>query len=156
MLHQDHSVPGPRHATGPSVVTAAGAEAVLDHIAPRDDVIVPMANGEPPGLLDALERHHTRLDGVRIHQMHALHPRPSIDGRCGDHLRHVSYFLSPVTRPAYWAGHIDLVPNHFSEMPHLLRTATKCSIVLAAASPPDRHGYFSLGTNADYVAPLIG
>src|SRR5829696_4613783 len=93
-----------------------------------------MANGEPPGLLDALERHHTSLDGVRIHQMHALHPRPSIDGACGDRLRHVSYFLSPVTRPAYWAG----------------------SIVLAAASPPDRHGYFSLGTNADYVAPLIG
>ena len=25
-------------------------------------------------------------------------------GACGDHLRHVSYFLSPVTRPAYWAG----------------------------------------------------
>ena len=27
---------------------------------------------------------------------------------------------------------------------------------MAAASPPDRHGYFSLGTNADYVARLIG
>jgi acyl-CoA hydrolase len=115
-----------------------------------------MANGEPPGLLDALEAHHTALDQVRVHQMHALHPRPSIDGRCGDHLRHVSYFLSPVTRPAYWERACDLVPNHFSEMPHLLRTATKCSIVLAAVSPLDRHGYFSLGTNAEYVAALIG
>jgi acyl-CoA hydrolase len=28
--------------------------------------------------------------------------------------------------------------------------------VLAAASPPDRHGYFSLGTNAEYTAALIG
>jgi acyl-CoA hydrolase len=28
--------------------------------------------------------------------------------------------------------------------------------VLAAASPPDRHGYFSLGLNADYVASFIG
>jgi hypothetical protein len=28
--------------------------------------------------------------------------------------------------------------------------------VLAAASPPDRHGYFSLGTNAEYIAALIG
>jgi acyl-CoA hydrolase len=136
--------------------SALPAEAVLSHIPPEADVIVPMANGEPPGLLDVLEREHTLLEGVRVHQMHALHPRPSIRGECGDHLRHVSYFLSPVTRPAYWAGHVDLVPNHFSEMPHLLRTATKCSIVLAAASPPDRHGYFSLGTNAEYVAPLIG
>ena len=137
--------------TGP-----VAAEAVLEHIPREADVIVAMANGEPVGLLDVLEANHERLHGVRIHQMHALHPRPSIEGECGDHLRHVSYFLSPVTRPAYWAGRCDLVPNHFSEMPHLLRTATKCSLVLAAVSPPDRHGYFSLGTNAEYVAALIG
>jgi acyl-CoA hydrolase len=140
----------------PAVPAEAAPEAVLEHVIPGADVIVAMANGEPPGLLDVLETHHRELDGVRLHQMHALHRRPSIDGLCGDHLRHVSYFLSPVTRPAFWAGACELVPNHFSEMPHLLRTATKCSLVLAAASPPDRHGYFSLGTNAEYVAALIG
>ena len=135
---------------------AVAADAVLEHVEPGADLIVAMANGEPVGLLDALEAHHEQLDGVRVHQMHALHPRPSIEGALGEHLRHVSYFLSPVTRPAYWAGRCDLVPNHFSEMPHLLRSATRCSVVLAAASPPDRHGYFSLGTNAEYVAALIG
>src|SRR5215218_3066259 len=139
-----------------SLLHEAPADSVLAHITPGADVIVAMANGEPPGLVDILEAHHRELDGVRLHQMHALHARPSIDGLCGDHLRHVSYFLSPVTRPAFWAGTCELVPNHFSEMPHLLRTATKCSLVLAAASPPHRHGYFSLGTNAEYVAALIG
>jgi len=54
------------------------------------------------------------------------------------------------------AGGCDLVPNHFSEMPRLLEVSTRDAIVLAAASPPDRAGYFSLGTNADYVAALIG
>ena len=29
-------------------------------------------------------------------------------------------------------------------------------MVLAAASPPDRHGYFSLGPGADYAASFIG
>jgi acyl-CoA hydrolase len=29
-------------------------------------------------------------------------------------------------------------------------------LVVAAASPPNRHGYFSLGTNCDYTASLIG
>jgi acyl-CoA hydrolase len=48
------------------------------------------------------------------------------------------------------------VPNHFSEVPRLLRETTRCSLVLAAAAPLDRHGYFSLGTNCDYVAPFIG
>ena len=98
----------------------------------------------------------TRFRGVRVHQMHALHDRPYLHGACRDHLLHVSYFLSPVTRPAFHERGCELVPNHFSEVPRLLRETTRCSLVLAAASPMDRHGYFSLGTNCDYVAPFIG
>jgi acyl-CoA hydrolase len=37
-----------------------------------------------------------------------------------------------------------------------MRTATKCSLMVAAASPPDEHGFFSLGANAEYVAALAG
>ena len=132
------------------------AEDVLDHVGPAADVIVPLANGEPVGLLDVLEANNDRLQGVRVHQMHALHERPYIHGAFGDRLRHVSYFLSAATRPAFWDGCCDLVPNHFSEMPQVLQAFTDRPIVLAAASPPDAHGYFSLGTNADYVASLIG
>jgi acyl-CoA hydrolase len=41
-------------------------------------------------------------------------------------------------------------------VPAILRRNTKCSLVVAAASMPNRHGYFSLGTNCDYTASLIG
>lgn len=128
----------------------------MEQLIDGDDLIVPLANGEPVSLLDAVEAHADRLAGVRIHQMHALHDRPSIRGELGDHVRHVSYFLSHVTRPAFQAGQCDLVPNHFSEVPLLLRSCTKTSMVLASASPMDAHGYFSLGTNADYTASFIG
>lgn len=131
-------------------------EAVLDHVEPGCDVIVPLANGEPVGLIDALEVAADRLEGVRVHQMHALVDRPYLDGRHGDRLRHVSYFLSHVTRPHYHAGTIDLVPAHFSEVPLLLRHNCRRPLILAASTPPDRHGYFSLGTNADYIAPFLG
>ena len=133
-----------------------GASAVLDHIEDGADLIVPLANGEPVSVLDAIEAEATRLKGVRIHQMHALHDRPYIHGTVREHLLHVSYFLSPVTRPAFHARGCELVPNHFSEVPRLLRAKTRCSMVLAASSPIDRHGYFSLGTNCDYVGPFIG
>ena len=139
------------------MLPAAGRpEDVLAHVGPGADVILPLANGEPVGLLDMLERENERLDGVRVHQMHALHERPYIHGAYGDRLRHVSYFLSGATRQAFWDGNCDLVPNHFSEMPRVLEATASEPIVLAAASPPDRAGYFSLGTNADYVAALIG
>jgi acyl-CoA hydrolase len=132
------------------------AEAVLDHIGAGADIIVPLANGEPVTLIDAIERHADSLTRCRVHQMHALRDRPYLHGVFGDRLRHVSYFLSHVTRPCFKAGTLDLVPNNFSEMRPILQGATTDPLVLAAASPPDRHGYFSLGLNADYVASFIG
>jgi acyl-CoA hydrolase len=128
---------------------------VLDLIEAGSDLIVPLANGEPVSVLDAVEAAADSLDGVRVHQMHVLHDRPYLDGRHGDRLRHVSYFLSTLTRDRFSAGGLDLVPCHFSEVPLLLRRLDK-PLILAATSPPDRHGYVSLGTNADYVAPFIG
>jgi len=132
------------------------AEAVLDHLEDGADVIVPLANGEPVSVLDAVEAGATRFRGVRIHQMHALHDRPYLHGTMREHLLHVSYFLSPITRPAFYERGCELVPNNFSEVPRLLRETTRCSLVAAAAAPMDRHGYFSLGTNCDYVASFIG
>jgi acyl-CoA hydrolase len=131
-------------------------ERVLDYIEPGADLIMPNANGEPAQLIDVLEEHAEELDGVRIHQMHALRERRYINGEFGDHLRYVCYFLAPASRKAFLAGKCDLVPNHFSEVPDILRRNTKCSLVVAAASLPNRHGYFSLGTNCDYTASLIG
>jgi acyl-CoA hydrolase len=137
---------------------ASAPEAVLDHVTDGADVIVPLANGEPVAVVDALEEgaRAGRFTGVRVHQMHALHDRPYLHGKLRDRLLHVSYFLSHVTRPAFYERGCELVPNNFSEVPRLLRETTKCSLVVAAAAPMDRHGYFSLGTNCDYVAPFIG
>jgi acyl-CoA hydrolase len=143
----------------PDVTIAAeptSAAAVLDHVGPGCDIILPLANGEPVTLIDAVEAAADHLEGVRVHQMHALHDRRYLHGAFGDRLRHVSYFLSHVTRPCFRAGSVDLVPNNFSEMRDILRAHTRDPLVLAAASPPDRHGYFSLGLNADYVSSFIG
>jgi acyl-CoA hydrolase len=70
-------------------------------------------------------------------------------------LRHVSWFLSPASRDAFHKGTCDLVPNNFSEVPHLMRVLPP-SLVVAAVAPPDRHGYFSLGCHAEYAAAFIG
>ena len=131
-------------------------EDVLAHIGPGTQIVVPLANGEPTAVLDAIEAEATTLDGVRIHQMHALHDRPYLRGEFGDRLRHISYFLSHVTRPQFAAGRIGLVPAHFSEVYAIMRSRFDDPLVVAAASPPDQHGYFSLGVSADYTSSFIG
>ena len=132
------------------------AEQILANLWPGTQLIVPIANGEPVDLLDLVEKHAPHLDNVRVHQMHALHDRPTLHAAFGDRLRHRSYFLSPVTRAAFHAGTIDLVPAHFSEVPRLLEKLVGPKMILCAVAPRDRHGYYSLGTNADYVASFIG
>ena len=132
------------------------ADAVVEHIGANADIILPIANGEPVTLMDAVEANAEQWSGVRVHQMHAAHDRPYLHGKFGDNLRHISYFLSNVTRPCFAAGTVELVPNNFSEMRAILRERTTDPLILAAASPPDRHGYFSLGVSADYVASFIG
>jgi acyl-CoA hydrolase len=134
------------------------ADAVLPHVRPHGHLIVPLANGEPTALLDAIEQAAAEghLEGVSVHQMHALSDRPYLHGEYGDRLRHVSYFLSHITRPCFQAGTVDLVPNHFSEVfNHMTRRAND-PLVIACAAPPDRHGYFSLGVSADYTSSFIG
>ena len=130
-------------------------EDVLRWIKPGMNVIVGAANGEPVQVIDAIEAGAESLDGVRLHQMIALRPRPYIEGQ-RPNLRHVSWFLSPHTRDAFHRGDCDLVPNSFSDVPRLMRQSLSPGLVTTAVSAPDRHGYFSLGPDAEYSAALIG
>ncbi len=139
-----------------SITTPVEPEGLLDHVGPGTQIIVPLANGEPTALVEVLDEAGPTLDGVRVHQMHALHDHPYLAGAYGDRLRHRSYFLSHITRPHFAANTIDLVPSHFSETYAAMATSADDPLVIAAASPPDRHGYFSLGVSADYTSSFIG
>ena len=136
--------------------TTAGA--VVEFVPVGADILVPLANGEPRSVVAALDDAAAdgQLDGVRVHQMHAGYDHPHLHGAYGSRLRHVSYFLSAIERRAYAEGGCHLVPSHFSDMPRLLRRTTRCSLLIARAAAPDRHGFFSLGSNADYVARFLG
>ena len=152
--HHDPPPTPPPHGD-PAASVGDLADALVRDLLPGDEVVVPIAAGEPAELISALEDRSAQLHDVTVHQMHAMHDHPYLHGSCADHLRHASWFLSEITRPAYAAGGCDLVPADFSEMPRRL-LERKPALVLAAATLPDDDGWFSLGVSADYVAPLIG
>jgi acyl-CoA hydrolase len=144
-----------------TALTPASPESVLAHIGPGTDIIMPLANGEPTAVVDVIEaaaadEHCPTVSDVKIHQMHALHDRAYLAGTYGTRLRHQSYFLSHITRAHFARGAVDLVPCNFSEVYHLMRARTSDPLIIAAASPPDQHGYFSLGVSADYTSSFIG
>ncbi|UTW70103.1 hypothetical protein KHA80_05355 [Anaerobacillus sp. HL2] len=68
-------------------------EDILSFIHDGDDIIVPIANGEPTVLLDTLEQNAMRFNGVHVHQMYALRERDYIWGKFKGHIEHVDYFF---------------------------------------------------------------
>lgn len=140
---------------GSPLSVATLADALVELLPAGADVVVPIANGEPVSLMNELEERAESLHGVRVHQMHALRDRPYLHGAFAGHLEHVAWFLSRVTREAFHSGGCHFAPANFSEVPQLLLEKNP-AVVLAAASPPDEHGYFSLGVCADYAASMIG
>lgn len=129
---------------------------IIELIEKDADIILPLTNGEPHKLLDILEENADALTNVKIHQLLALKRRKYMEGEFPGKLNHVSYFLSGATRNLFHQGLVDLVPNHFHEMPKILRQSTNLSMIMAVASPMDEYGYFSLGTQADIVSEFIG
>ena len=127
--------------TDRSLLPPGRPEDVLNFVGDGSQLVVPLALGEPPTLIKTLEDNCERFTGVRIHQMDPLQSHRYIRGEFGDRLRHVCYYLGPGSRQAYWDGTCDLVPNHFSEMPLILRRV-KPDLVLAraAGASPARRG----------------
>ena len=141
-------------AMHPSV--ASPAAAVLDHIGPGSR---PDRAARQRRAGHAARRHRGRRRrprrGARAPDARAA--RPAVPARrLRRPPRHVSYFLSARDPPVLPRGHDRPRPEQLQRDARRPARRTHDPLVLAAASPPDRHGYFSLGLNADYVASFIG
>lgn len=129
------------------------AEEAVQFVKPGDAIILPINPGEPPALLQALPTNH-RLRGNNLYRMLPGYPVLNIDQ---ERVKQISKFLSPFDRKAYSEGIVELLPNHLSDIPSLLKLETEPSkrVIMAAVSPMDEEGYFSLGTSTSYIGPLL-
>lgn len=136
--------------------TELPAEAVLEHISPGMHIISPIQNAAPNALLRALDDGAERLVDVTVHHMDPWESLPFMEGAYPGRLRHVDYFLGPGSRENFHAGHCDLVPVDFAQVPATIREFSPPGLAVTMVSEIDDHGFFSMGTNADYVASFIG
>ena len=132
------------------------AEAVLEHVKPGMHVISPIQNGAPPALLRALDAGAEGMEDVTIHHMDPWESLPFMEGAYPGKLRHVDYFLGPGSRENYHKGHCELIPVDFAQVPGTLSEFSPPGLAITTVSEIDEHGFFSMGTNADYVASFIG
>ncbi|WP_231726714.1 acetyl-CoA hydrolase/transferase family protein [Carnobacterium antarcticum] len=127
------------------------AQKAVQLVEPGEGIIFPIMPGEPPALLEALPM-NGELSGNTLYRMLPSFPTVDISP---NKLKQVSIFLSGMDRKGFNQGNIDLLPNHFSDIPALLKRRTNRPVIMATVSPMDEEGNFSLGTSPSYVASLI-
>ena len=121
-----------------------------------DFIMVPTGAGEPPNLIDTLSEQRRRFRDVKIGQVLSIKKRAYFDRETAENVRHVALFLGPAARFGGQERWMDLMPNHFAEIPQLIeRDFIRSDVVMSLASPMDEHGYFSLGLAADYTMAAI-
>jgi acyl-CoA hydrolase len=112
-------------------------------------VFIHGASATPTPLVDALCA-RTDLADVRFYHLHTAGPAPFAAPAHADRFRSVSLFTGPALRQPIAEGRADFVPVFLSDIPNLFRSgAIRLDAALLQLSPPDAHGYCSLGTSVD-------
>jgi len=126
------------------------AEQALAAVHSGSRVWIQSGCGTPSVLVNALVARAPEVRDVEIVHMMTLgsanYTKPEFEG----HFRHRGLFLGVNVREAVIAGRADYTPIFLSEIEGLFESgAMPLDVVLMQVSPPDAHGFVSLGTTVD-------
>jgi 4-hydroxybutyrate CoA-transferase len=133
---------------------STAAEAVA-RIQAGDRVFVGSGAAEPERLVEAMTARHAELEGVEVYSILTLGKAPYVAPQYAGRFRHVAFFIGPNTREAVQSGRADFMPIFLSEIPALFRQRVPIDWALVQLSPPDKHGYCTVGVAADVVVSAI-
>jgi len=103
----------------------------------------------PTPLVEALAK-RTDVEGVRVYHMHTEGPMPIVAKECEGRIRSVSLFSGAATRPVIAEGRGDFMPVFLSDIPPMIRSGRiALDVAIVQLSPPDDHGWCTLGTSVD-------
>ena len=128
---------------------AVSAAEALSTVKSGMRVFVHGAAATPTPLLEAMVANR-ELSDVTLYHLHTSGPAPFVDPAHRERFFSVSLFIGPPLRQAVDEGAADFVPVFLSDIPSLFTTGRiPLDVALLQLSPPDKHGYCSLGTSVD-------
>ena len=142
---------------------AADPTAAIAALPARGRVAIGANAGEPRVLVAALAAAAGRFSGLEIVQVLSFGSEALVAPECRGHLRVNALFIGPSVRTAVDAGDADFTPVFLSEVPALFRPGGVLPLdaALIQVSPPDAHGWCSMGVTVDVMraavdhAPLV-
>ncbi len=100
----------------------------------------------PQTLVRALAARRAELENVQLNHVLLLGDDPLSAPDMAGHFRHNSLFVGPADRKAVNDGRADYVPIFLYMIPRLFsERIVPLDVAMVAVSPPDEHGFMSLG-----------
>ncbi len=132
------------------------ATEAVSGIASGQQLYLQCAAATPSVLLDALVARAAELSGVSIVHLHCEGPGPHLAPAMAPHFRHKALFIGPNARAAIADGRADYIPTFLSDVPRLFDGGLlPLDAVFVNATPPDAHGFCSLGTSVEAMYAAI-
>lgn len=124
-------------------------EQAVSIIKSGDRVYISGNAATPSVLVEALARRKNELESVDIIHVLLLGNDPLSRPEMAGHFRHNSLFVGPADRNAVNEGRADYFPIFLYEIPDLFVSGSlPLDIAIIQTSPPDAHGFLSLGVEA--------
>lgn len=112
--------------------------------------------GEPHHLVAALAQRAEGLRDVAVIQAISVVSEDYTARRYADSLRAQRYFVAAGARQEVSEGRADYTPIYLSDLPGLIESGRLgLDAALIQCSPPDEHGYLSLGVAVDVVLEAV-
>lgn len=127
------------------------AKEAVKLIKSNDRVVIGHACAEPVALINEMVKNYKEYNNVEIVHMVAMGKAKYCLEEMQGHFRHNSLFVGSTTKQAVNSGRGDYTPSFFFEVPKLFKTTLPVDIAMVQVSPPDKHGYVSLGISVDYT-----
>lgn len=126
------------------------AEEAISKIQSGDRIYLHSVAAAPQHLIQELVRQAGRLRDVEIVHLHTEGPAPYAQPEFAESFRVNCLFIGGNIRRAVQEGRADYTPIFLSEIPQLFYSGQlKISAALIQVSPPDEHGYCSLGVTVE-------
>jgi len=127
------------------------AEDAVKLIKSGDRVLIQGGSATPQTLIRAMVERAPELKGVEVCHLHT-------EGECGytapelrDSFHTRAFFIGANVRKMV-GDTVDYIPIFLSDIPSLFRQGyMKLDVVLVNVSPPDKHGFCSLGVSVDII-----
>jgi acyl-CoA hydrolase len=137
----------------PKTATAAEAVKIINS---GDRVFVHGVAAAPRVLIEAMVDRAAELRDVELVHLHTEGRARYADPEFADSFRVNAFFVGANVRSAIGEGRGDYIPIFLSEIPALFRQGVlPLNVALIHVSPPDKHGFCSLGVSVDIARAAV-